>query len=324
MQTAPEGTHQDELRLVAWAALIGSLGLHLVIYSVLTPFWPGPMRDVEPSEWMTMVEGGAGAGDVIDEEEAGAVGDAYDELASAAETPPQQVPEQIALQNREPVAPAETTEPIIDTVDDTSEEVVVEEPIEEVETQPASDDVRDIRDVPTPEQTANNLFLDALMARGNVGEGRAGSGDGAGGGEGGGDCSDPIVGTWRARRYDRLHGRHAIFTIRITHREGERLEGTIINRAWSGGPLQTSPPRCSPGVFDHTVTMPARGRFTGREFRMDAQSHRRTEHCIDSGLWLYNLDHFTGRLDDGELRTVNNDGGIEVNSPYRFRRVSCL
>ncbi|MEZ4248897.1 MAG: hypothetical protein R3B99_11720 [Polyangiales bacterium] len=153
-------------------------------------------------------------------------------------------------------------------------------------------------------------------------------GDGAGGG-GGDGCADPVVGTWRARRYDeegtgpdRL-GHHASFTIRIASHEGERLEGAITLRAWSGDASETSPPRCRTGHYDHTVRMRATGSLEGDRFRMDALDHVRTEHCIDFGRWSYNLDHFRGRLDGESLDLVNNDGGREVNAPYRFRRVSC-
>lgn len=312
---APEGSHDDELRLVAWAALIGSVGMHLLIYFVLTPFWPGPVHSMREPSWMVMEGLGEGMGDEVSPEESGESGS--DLLESEPIAPPERVPEDVRVV-RERVEP-----PIVD-VEESEVAAEVEEPIERIETEAPSDTVRDI---PSPEETANELFMEALMNRGNDGRGNVGAGTGTGGGGdvgGNGECADPIVGTWRARRYDRAHARHATFTFRITHREGERLEGTIINRAWSGGPLQTSPPRCAPHVFDHTVTMPATGRFNGREFRLDAQSHRRTEHCIDSGLWLYNLDHFRGELRDGVLHTVNNDGGIEVNSPYRFRRVSCL
>ena len=316
---APEGGRDDELRLVAWAALIASIGTHLVAYFILTPFWPGPVRAPSEPNWMVMVDGsGEGMGDEVSPEESGESGG--DLLASEPLAPTERTPEDVRVQREQP-----EPEPVIDA----SEPEVAPpeiEPIERVEsqTETASNEVREI---PSPEETANSLFLDALMNRGNGGQGRVGAGTGTGGGGeagGGGECADPILGTWRAKRYDRLHQRHAIFTIRITNREGERLEGTIINRAWSGGPLQTSPPRCAPGVFDHTVRMPAVGRFNGRDFRMDAQSHRRTVHCIDTGLWLYNLDHFSGHLSDDVLSTVNNDGGIEVNSPYRFRRISCL
>jgi hypothetical protein len=165
---------------------------------------------------------------------------------------------------------------------------------------------------------SNDAFLDGLLARG----------DGAGGG-GGDGCADPVVGTWRARRYDeegtgpdRL-GHHASFTIRITSHEGERLEGAITLRAWSGDASETSPPRCRTGHYDHTVRMRATGSLEGDRFRMDALDHVRTEHCIDFGRWSYNLDHFRGRLDGESLDLVNNDGGREVNAPYRFRRVSC-
>ncbi|MBX3250456.1 MAG: hypothetical protein KF901_24990 [Myxococcales bacterium] len=165
---------------------------------------------------------------------------------------------------------------------------------------------------------ASDAFLDALLARGG--------GQGGGGGAG---CDDPIVGTWRARRWDArgvgldAEGHHAVFILRVEAREGDTLRGTITLRAWSGDEGETSPPRCRPGHYDHTVQMRASGTFHDGAFRFDALDHVRTEHCVDLGRWEYNLDHFRGRLDGETLRVVNNDGGREVNAPYRFRRVAC-
>ena len=314
---APEGGHENELRLVAWAAVIASLGTHLLLYFVLTPFWPGPVHSASEPNWMVMDGLGEGLGDEVSPEESGESGS--DLLESEPIVSPARVPQDVAVERETRVE-----EPIAVVDDEAEAEVAVTEPIERIETQVPSTEVRDI---PSPEETANELFLEALMNRGNGGQGNVGGGTGTGGGGeagGGGECADPILGTWRAKRYDSGHRRHATFTIRITHREGERLDGTITLRAWSGGPLQTSPPRCEPGVWDHTVRMRGHGRFNGREFRMDGEAHRRTTHCMDMGIWMYNLDHFTGHLQNGVLDTVNNDGGHEVNSPYRFRRVSCL
>lgn len=173
-----------------------------------------------------------------------------------------------------------------------------------------------------PEDAANQQFLEELMRRPPL-AGLGGAGDGTGGETGGRGCPDPVVGTWRARRYDGALGRHVVFTLRITAHDGSRLEGTILNRSWSGSRSERHPPRCAPGVSDHTVTMPARGRLVGGSFRLDALSHRRTNHCFDVGLWMYNLDHFTGTLDGDTLRVVNNDGGHERNSPYVFERIAC-
>lgn len=157
--------------------------------------------------------------------------------------------------------------------------------------------------------------------------GSASGGMGGAGASGGAGCDDPILGTWRARRYDRRRAKHATFTLRITGREGGALRGTIHLRSWGGGaagaPTQSSPPRCQPGVFDHTVRMPARGALHGDEVDFEALAHTRVVHCMDFGRWIYHLDHFRGRVSGDRLEAVNNDGGAEVDTPYTFRRVSC-
>ncbi|MAQ17994.1 MAG: hypothetical protein CMN30_24755 [Sandaracinus sp.] len=135
-----------------------------------------------------------------------------------------------------------------------------------------------------------------------------------------GACPDPVLGTWRARRYDPVQGKRAEFLLRVTEREGERVRGRITLRAWSGD--TESPPRCAPGSWFHTVRMPATGRFEDGRLRFDALSFQRVSHCSDPG-FAYNLDHFTGTVSGDGLRAVNNDGGHEVDTPYRFQRIAC-
>lgn len=163
------------------------------------------------------------------------------------------------------------------------------------------------------EADSSDAFLDGLMARSTE--------RGVPGARGGDGCPDPIAGTWRARRYDEARERWGVFTLRIA-REGATLEGRIRLHAWSGPRAGRTPPRCAPGVYEHSVRMPASGSFDGERFRFDASSYERVTHCMDAR-FDYNLDHFTGRVEGDVLHVVNNDGGHEVNAPYRFRRLSC-
>ncbi len=170
---------------------------------------------------------------------------------------------------------------------------------------------------PDGEAESNEAFLAALAARSQVARGPGSAGG----------CGDPLLGTWRARRYDTDHERHVTFTLRIEERRPagghDALTGTITLRAWNGGRDQRSPPRCRPGVSDHTVRQPATGQIAGDQVRFEGRSHVRTINCIDAGQWVYNLDRFTGTLEGNTLSVVNNDGGNERNAPYRFRRTAC-
>lgn len=166
----------------------------------------------------------------------------------------------------------------------------------------------DAEAVGTGDDVSSDEFLDALMASSGPRRPQPGA------------CPDPIVGTWRARRYDPDQEKQAEFLLRVRDHEGERIQGQITLRAWSG--RSSRPPRCSPGVFFHTVRMPARGTFSAGEVSFEASTFTRVAHCVDPG-FEYNLDHFTGTAAGDRFRAVNNDGGHEVDTPYVFERIAC-
>lgn len=166
----------------------------------------------------------------------------------------------------------------------------------------------DVEVAGTGDELSNEAFIDALMA--SAGPARPSPGA----------CPDPVVGTWKARRFDPDMSKQAEFLLRIRENDDGRLSGRITLRAWSG--RTPRPPRCAPGVFFHTVRMPARGRFEGGRLSFEGTSFTRMAHCIDPG-FRYNIDHFTGSVRGDTFRAVNNDGGHEVDTPYTFERIAC-
>ncbi len=179
---------------------------------------------------------------------------------------------------------------------------------EEGDAAPTDPDGVDTEAAGTGDDLSSDEFLDALMASSGPRRAQPGA------------CPDPIVGTWRARRYDPDQEKQAEFLLRIREHEGERIGGQITLRAWSG--RSRRPPRCAPGVFFHTVRMPANGTFADGRVSFEASSFTRVAHCVDPG-FEYNLDHFTGAADGDRFRAVNNDGGHEVDTPYVFERIAC-
>lgn len=145
------------------------------------------------------------------------------------------------------------------------------------------------------------------------------------------ECEDEnVAGTWRSHHYNERYTHWNIFTLEIRRSEDDpsRLEGTITNRYWDGGPQDEEPPPCSEQRGEYwIVSMDARGTVkddgdivfggVGR-WRLDEVICRRGPHG-------YNLDNFSGTIDPDKLefQSVNNDGGIAVNEPTLFRRVSC-
>lgn len=137
-------------------------------------------------------------------------------------------------------------------------------------------------------------------------------------------CDDAIEGTWVAHHYYPAGRDWARMTLRI-NRDGERLSGTITSRTWYGSASDRRPPPCRPGGQDVTVQMTGRGWIRGERVDFAGENYRITRVACSPGAFFYNNDHFSGRLDTlrDEIRARNNDGGRDINTPYRFRRVSC-
>jgi hypothetical protein len=137
-------------------------------------------------------------------------------------------------------------------------------------------------------------------------------------------CEDPIAGVWTATQFRSSRRDWGRMTLRI-ERHGDELRGTIRSRIWSGLPSDRRPLPCGPGRFDITVTMPARGRLDGDRFTFGADSYELTRvDCRLEGL-VYYPDRFRGRVDTmrDQLDALNNDGHVEFDQPYTFRRTSC-
>lgn len=134
-------------------------------------------------------------------------------------------------------------------------------------------------------------------------------------------CPDPLVGLWTARRYDGVKW----YEHRISF---DRRAGTVYchqeSRSWPGLAGDTAPPRCPAGGFAfHQVLLTCElvselPQLEVRSVAIDVQRHT----CADE-FPGYNLDHFTGTLDGNTWTTVNNDGGDDVDKPYRFHRLRC-
>ncbi len=137
-------------------------------------------------------------------------------------------------------------------------------------------------------------------------------------------CDDPIAGVWVAHRYSPARRDWGRMTMRI-EREGDELRGTITSRVWSGLPSDRRPLPCAFGRFDVTVRMPARGRIDGERFSFGASSYEVTRVDCPSPGFMYYPDSFRGRVDSlrDEMDALNNDGHVEFDAPYRFRRTSC-
>lgn len=142
-------------------------------------------------------------------------------------------------------------------------------------------------------------------------------------------CTDPVEGIWQAHRYNPPFGDWMIYTLtvrRISSGVGI-LTGGIEAHSWTGGPAQSEPPPCGPGVLHWVVAMDGAGSYDPAARTIDFQgSHWRIQTVYCNPWAGYHADHFTGTIDPAlqEFISVNNDGGRAVNEPVLFRRIGCL
>jgi hypothetical protein len=148
----------------------------------------------------------------------------------------------------------------------------------------------------------------------------------------GGVCSDRFQGVWRAARYDGRQGKWVRFSLRIT-RQGDRLRGVITSRSWPGRSSQRRPPeQCTDTNWDVTHRMEATGSVAGDRMELRGGPARISREDCPYPVTVFGFreeayypDRFTGDVDPLGLtfRAVNNDGAVEFDQPYTFRRVSC-
>lgn len=139
-------------------------------------------------------------------------------------------------------------------------------------------------------------------------------------------CKDPVAGRWEALKYNPAQRDWVHFTL-LVRRSGDALRGTILSHTWSGGVFNRTPPGCSFGGFDLTVSMNAGGRATGGAIRFGALGGYSVVAVPCAGLDSdYAPDHFTGVVDPArqEFQSRNNDGVNDIDAPYVFRRTGCL
>lgn len=140
----------------------------------------------------------------------------------------------------------------------------------------------------------------------------------------GGACSDPAVGTWRAQKFRATDSSWVRFILHV-RRDGDRLEGTITSRIWTGRASDPRPGACTAFGSDHTWVMSAEGRIHGEHVSFAARRARMVAaDCPRSGT-TYAPDRFHGTIAPMSevFHAVNNDGAYDVDEPYTFRRVSC-
>jgi outer membrane biosynthesis protein TonB len=301
-------------RAVAVMAIFLSGGAHAAAYILVALLTTAAGPSGSPDE---------GDGSVLDIAMVGGGTEPLAEAGEEEETPPPSPPPQEAAPAAPEIAPPRPRRerPPEPEPEPVAEPEPVEEPAEPEAAEATSPEDGTGLD---PESVAREAFIESLMEQHRGAGGAAGSGaseDQEGGGGSGLGCSDPFSGTWQARRYRGSQDHWVVFTARLSG-SGSSLSGTLTYRSWNGGPSQRRPPPCGPGVFDDTVFMRARGSIHGNQARIDAVSYSRTSHCMDFGFG-YNLDHFTGTVEGDRFNAVNNDGGMDIDEPYVFRRISC-
>ncbi len=138
-------------------------------------------------------------------------------------------------------------------------------------------------------------------------------------------CKDPIAGFWEALKYSPFRGNWVHFKLTV-HREGTNVRGTILSHTWSGSARDNHPPGCEFGMgYDITASMNAAGTTNGVRITFGS-SHATillAQCTLDAD---YAPDRFSGIIDDQrqEFQSLNNDGAVDIDVPYVFRRTGCI
>ena len=137
-------------------------------------------------------------------------------------------------------------------------------------------------------------------------------------------CDDPVAGKWEALKFAPGRFQWVRFLLNV-QREGTSVHGNILSRSWAGTAFDSVPPPCMPGGYDLTVTMPASGRTNGVTISFGASRYSVVAETCSTLVVDYYPDNFSGVIDNSrqEFQSKNNDGAVDFNVPYVFRRIAC-
>jgi len=141
------------------------------------------------------------------------------------------------------------------------------------------------------------------------------------------ECGDdPVAGVWLAHAYVAVRGRWVYNTMRLRRTAPDKLVSDFRSVYWSGGPDQSEPPECRPGVVhrrsDSTgeaTVDPKSGVLTVRGTKLGV----RRSLCGDGPLPERALAELSGKIDAArqELQAVMSSRFGSY--PIVYRRVGC-
>ena len=140
-------------------------------------------------------------------------------------------------------------------------------------------------------------------------------------------CKDPVEGVWESLKYNPVAATWVRFTLLVHRAAGGVLTGSILSHTWYGNALDYAPPPCSPQGFEMSVSMVARGHVDqGTHLRFGASSYSVVATQCPTANANYAPDNFSGAIDAArqEFQSTNNDGAVDIDVPYVFRRTGCL
>jgi hypothetical protein len=140
-------------------------------------------------------------------------------------------------------------------------------------------------------------------------------------------CKDPVEGVWESLKYNPSAATWVRFTLLVHRAAGGVLSGSILSHTWYGNALDYTPPPCSPQGFEMSVSMVARGHVDRvTHLRFGASSYAVVATQCPTANANYAPDNFSGAIDTArqEFQSINNDGAVDIDVPYVFRRTGCL